>query len=308
MRSTLWPHKCNPYDIYMVVVKDARIPVIQIARKLKINPKTADVWWNNAINKQIIIPPRFRRKSFLNFREYVYFLNVRDPHALYELYKEDEDLIYFSVQTGFANFEVISKTPFEPEGDVVLSGCRSDYYVSIPPNISFKEAGKILFKKLETCEHYKSQDSPLILRTEPYEPWDKKDEEIFEGLYNDLRKPFAQVMRETSTYSDKIMKWFHRKDEFGHTVTMYFPQGLSSYLPTLYAIDTEYESLMIHLFSELPTPTVFYKIQDTVMMSVYLPFTLEDRILIRKALSVLQKKELVNRYTNSIAEYFYRPD
>lgn len=306
MRFTLWPHKCNPYDIYTVVVKDTRIPVIQIARKLKINPKTADVWWNDAINKQIIIPPRFRRKSFLNFREYVYFLNVRDPHALYELYKE-EDLIYFSVQTGFANFEVISKCPIEPEGDVVLSGCRSDYYVSIPPNSSFKEAGKILFKKLDTVEHYEFHDSPLVLRTENYEPWDEKDEEIYEGLCNDLRKPFAQVMRETLTYSDKIMKWFRRKDEFGHTITMYFPQGLSSYLPTVYAIDTEYESLMIHLFSELPTPTVFYKINDTVMMSIYLPFALEDRILIRKALSILQKKELVNKYTNSIAEYGYRP-
>jgi len=307
VESTSWTHKCNPYDIYMLVVQDIRIPITQLARKLKVNPKTADVWWNNAIKKQIIITPRFRRKSFLNFREYVYFLNVRDPHALYEQCKKDGDLLYFSVQTGFANFEIISKCPIEPEGEIVLSGPRSDYYVSIPPDITFKKAGEKLLKKLHTAEQFEPQNSPLLLRKENYEPWDEKDERLHETLCNDLRKSFAQVMRETHTYSDKIMKWFRSRDEFGHTVTMYFPQGLSSYLPALFAIDTEHESLMIHLFSELSTPSVFFKVNDTFIMSIYLPFSLEDRSLIRKALSVLQKKELVNEYTNSIAEYGYRP-
>jgi len=306
VKSTFWPHRCNPCDIYMLVVQDTRIPITQIARTLKINPKTADVWWISAINKQIIIPPRFRRKSFLNFREYVYFLNVKDPHSLYEFYKKDKNLMYFSVQTGFANFEIISKRPIRPEGKIVLSGCRSDYYVSIPPDITFREAEKRLFKKIDTIEQFEPQDSPLVLRKENYEPWDEKDERLYEELHNDLRKPFAQVMRETHTYSDKIMEWFRSRDKFGHTITMYFPQGLSSYLPALYVIDTEHESLMIHLFSELPTPSVFYKINDMLMMSIYLPFTLKDRSLIRKALSILQKRELVNEYTNSITEYFYR--
>jgi len=307
VKTTFWPYKGNPYDLFALVNKNSRIPVTQMARILKVNPKTADDWWNAALKKQIIILPRFRRRSYLNFREYVYFLNVKDPYSFYNSCIDDENLLYFSVHIGFSNFEIISKCPIDPEGDILFWGPRTDYYVSVPLDITFSQAGERLLKKLDMINQFEPKDSPLVLHPESYEPWDKKNEEIYEAFRDNLRKPFAKVMRETHTYSDKVMNWIRTREEFGQTITMYFPQGLSAYLPTVYTFDTEYESLLIHLFSGLPTPSVFYKVNDTVIMSLYLPFSLEDRILIRKILSILQKKELVNEYTNSITEYGYRP-
>jgi hypothetical protein len=306
VKSTIWAHRRNPYDIYMFILKDPRLPITQLARKMKVNPKTADIWWIHALKKQIIMSPRFRRKSFLNFREYVYFLKVKDPHAFYEQCTRDRNLVYFSVHTGFCNFQIVSKKPIEPEGEIILSGPRSDYHVTIPPDITFQQAGEKILKKLNMIDHFEHEESPLLFRSQSYDPWDDKDERLYEEFCNNLRKPMVHIMKKTSTYSDKIMNWFRTRDQFGHTITMFFPQGLHSYMPVTYALETEFDSVLIHLFSELPTPCVFYKIDSTLMMSIYLPFTLEGRILIRKAFSVLQKEELVRKYTNSNIDYFYR--
>ncbi len=80
---------------------------------------------------------------------------------------------------------------------------------------------------------------------------------------------------------------------------------LNTYQLTTFFIETEYDSLLIDLFSSFPVSTVFYRLDNCVMMSIYLPYTLEARSIVHKVLCELGKKELVSKYTNSITEYHY---
>jgi len=306
VKSTIWKHKRNPYEIYRLILGDPRIPITQMARKLKVNPKTADIWWLHALERQIIITPRFRRKSFENFREYIYFLQVTDPHEYYNHCISDENITYFSVHTGFCNFQIVSKKPMDPDGKIILSGPRSDYHVSIPPDRTFQKAAERIGTKLKTIDQFEHRESPLLFREESYTPWNKKKERLYDEFCNDLRKRLTRVMKRAHVNSDTIMNWVRTRNEFGHTITMFFPEGLHSYMPVTYALQTEFDSILIDLFSELPIPSVFYRIDNTLLMTIYLPFILDGRILVRKIFSVLQKKELVEKYTNSNIDYFYR--
>jgi len=307
--STSWPHTRSPYEIFQLLLKNPRIPKTEIAKYFKINPKTADTWWETATDERFIIPPVFRRRSFLNFREYFYFIRTGDPHLLYENLRKSEDITYYSVQTGFADFQIIAEKPLSLNLDVVLAGERSNYYVSIPPDCTFEQAIMRIQKKLETLEELKPYPSPLIYQKKTYGPWDDLDEAIYRELVNDLRKPFAQIIKSTNAYSDKIMHWFRNRHRFGQTITMFFPEGESSYQLSLFSIETDNDWLLIDLFSELPTSTVFYRLDKRLMMSLYLPFLPSGgaRFIVRKVLSDLQKNELVTECTNSIAEYYYRP-
>jgi len=308
VKSTFWPYSKDPYEIYKILLDEPRIPKTQLTRVFNVNPKTLDIWWKAAIEKRIIILPVFRRKSFLNFREYFYFLKVKDPHEYYERLQEDNGSItYFSVQTGFCNFQIISKEPINPEGEPIVSGPRSDYFVTIPPNCSFEESVKRIEKLLHNVDNLDQRESPLQYHNAKFEPWEEKDEAIYWEICNNLRIPFAQVVRSVGTYNDKTWSWFRNRDTFGDTITMFFPKGESSYMLSLYVIKTEYDSLLIDIFSQLPTSTLFYRMEERVIMGVYLPFTLEGRFIVRKALSVLQKEELVDEYTNSNVEYYFRP-
>ena len=303
-----WRHAKSPYELFQLIVEDPRIPKKEIARRFNVNLKTAEIWWNHATGRRIIIPPIIRRKCYRNFREYFYFLSTDDPHTLFNELQKYKEILYVSVESGFSNLFAISENPLDIEGDIVTEGCRSDYYVTIPPDQSFQAAISEIRRKLQLLDSFKEFPSPLIQRNYAYEPWDEKDEAIFQTLCNDMRISFSRVLRETKTYSDKILKWFRRRDEFGDTITMFFPRGDSSYILLRYLIETDMDSLLIDIFSELPTSTTFCRIGEKLMISVYLPFIAEGRKIVREVMSVLKRERLVTDYTNSFVEYGYRPD
>ena len=310
MNRTLWQYRVDPYKIFEYIVENPRIPKADIARKFNVNPKTGTLWWDAAISKQIIKLPIFRRKSYLNFREYFYFLNVEDPHELYEEMQSCTDgIIFYSVQTGFSNFQVVTTKKMTLPGDTVLSGERSDYSVSIPPHCSFDTSLSLIREKLSNLDTFNYTSSPLVYHDEIYE-WDNLSEQIYQKLYNNMRRPIRELLRTTDAYSDKIIEWIRTRENFGHTIVMYFPEGLSAYQPITYCIDTacEYDSLLIDLFSCFPVSTVFYRLHDILVISTFLPFVLEWKKITRKILSFLRKKELVGKYTNSIDEYYFSPD
>ena len=307
MRSSFWPHTVDTYDLFRVVLENPRIPKNHISRKFNVkNPKTGASWINSALRKQIIGVPVFRRKSFTNFREYFYFIRTADPHGLYEnLISENDNLMYFCVQTGLSNFQIISTQEIDPKGEIVFSGSRSDYYVTVPPKTTLENSISTILKKLKNISEENIKPSPLVYHKSHYEKWDKGMESIYRELHNDMRKPFLQVIKNTGTYSNKIAKWMKSRDEFGQTIITYFPQGVAAYQLSTFCIETEYDSLLIDLFSSFPVSTIFYRLDNRVMMSIYLPYTLEGRSIVHRALSELRKKELVGEYTNSITEYHY---
>ncbi len=165
-------------------------------------------------------------------------------------------------------------------------------------------------RKLQNLTRYKEAfshiSSPLLYHDTTYQ-WDDMDELIYRELSGDIRKPLDKALKKVGSYSDRMWNWIKKRDEFGQTIIMYFPEGEGSYLLSVYCIDTPYDSLLIDIFSSLPTSTVFYRIHDKFFMCAYLPFSPEGkRYIIKKALATLWKKELVKSYTNSIVEYGYR--
>jgi hypothetical protein len=310
VKSTSWPYSKDPYEIYELLLKNPRMPKSQMARKFRVNPATLNKWWNHAVNERIIVPPIFRRKSFINFREYFYFLKVEDPHRLYEyLQIKGGSVRYFSVQTGFCNFHVVSQEPvIGLKGEIVLSGARSDYFVSVPPNRSFQESIAKINVLLNNLGALDRRKSPLKFQEDEFRPWNEKDEAIFNTIYNDVRIPFASIVESVETYNDKTWSWFKNRKKFGDVITYFFPEGEAAYMLSLYVIDVEPEndSIIIDIFKELPSTVSFYRLADKFVISAYLPFTIEGRSIIRKALSILRKEELVSGYTNSVVEYHYR--
>jgi hypothetical protein len=307
VNCTLWNHTQSPYKMFELLVQNPRIPKTKMAKALKINPDTLRIWYDEAVQKRIIILPILRRNSFANFKEYIYFLNVKQPHYYYKELQELENITYFCVQTGFSNFQLISKVPLPQfEQYSVLKGHRSDYYVTIPPECSFVESISRIKEKMENLDDFRWKPSPLKFHLESYEPWDEIDERTYWMVTDNIRKPFREIIREGQTYSDRVLEFFRNKDRFGEVFSMYFPDGEGSYQPSLFSIKTDNDALLIDLFSCFPMSNVFYRLDNRLIMWINLPFLLDARILVREVLLNLKKEELVEEYSNSIVEYSYR--
>lgn len=312
MKSGFWPYSVDTYDLFSLLKKKPRITQHSMARRFHVTEKTLASWWKAALEKKILLLPEFRRKAFKNFYEYFYYLNVEDPHDQFEklINREKEikkDIIHFSVQSGFCNFQIVSNKRISPKGELILSGARSDYFISTPRRTTFDNSMIAIKGKLSSIESMELQPSPLIYHESIYEDWDEFDEKIYREFSENMRKPFKSVLAKTGAKRDQILDWLKRRDQFGHTIVMYFPLGLNSYQPTIYCIDTSHDSLLIDFFSSLPVPTVFYRIGEKMMVKVYLQNnSLEGKYISDKVLSELRKKELVDGYSNSVVQYYYR--
>lgn len=295
------------HGILALLYENPRIAKRRIAEILGINEKTAADWLDIAFRHRIIIPPVLRRRAFLNFGEHLYFLRVDDPYETFERLRKSKDITYYAVLTGFANFEIIANGPIDPPGEIVFSGRRSDYFVPPPPKVGFDESVVNLRKQLSYLRRPRTKDSPLMYHDTVYEPWDEEDELLYWEFKDDVRlKKLTWVMKETLISSTKVLGWFRRMKDFGTVITMFFPGGEEAYLPAIFVIKTEYDQVLIDLFSKLPASTVFYRLNDYLVMILYLPFSAAVTMFVREALNKMRRERLIEAYNNANIEFHHR--
>ena len=258
------------YDLFWV--GNPRIYIKSIASKLHVDPRTASGIVREAIDLGYVTNPQIRRRSHANMKEYIYFLNCKDPLETYKKYSEDMNVVYHAVMIGFANLMIISKEKFNPEGEIVVEGYRSDYHFAYAPNHSWEKSMKNVQKKVQTFNAGEYEPEGTIkTRWEKPILWDDEDEKLFREFKYDLRRPFTKIMRKHLISTTKIYQWFERLPETCTVFTRYFPEGASSYDPFLFMFDTDYEDFIIDLFSELPTSPYFFKVSDKLFLSGRMP-------------------------------------
>jgi hypothetical protein len=132
---------------YELLFTNHRIPNYKISKKLHFRAVSKVI--REAHENQYIIGPEVRKCSYSNTLEYAYFFNTEEPDITYMKYREDPRVIYNAQLYGFCNSLVISREEIDVEGEIVLGGPRSDYYIPYTPNQSFERALQNMQEKIE---------------------------------------------------------------------------------------------------------------------------------------------------------------
>jgi hypothetical protein len=270
VRTTPQQRKKQYRIIYGLLWEKSRIPLRSIFKA--VGSYMAKKRLQEAFGQQYIIGPDIRKRSYRNLKEYMYFANFENPERAYLKYREDERITYHAQMKGFCDLWIIAKEEIEIEGDIVLEGSRSDYYVSFAPDHSWEKALQIMQKKIERCE-LGTYESRGIIKTHWNETieWNEKDESLYRYFKNDLRKPLGQAMKECKVSKDGLYNWLKRLPECCNINTHYYPETLSAYIHYLFMFETDYEDFIIDLFSELPASTSFFKVSNRLFARIYVP-------------------------------------
>jgi DNA-binding Lrp family transcriptional regulator len=257
--------------IFELLDRNPRIYVKTIASELGINPNTASRRIREAFEKGHIVGPQVRKRSYKNFKEYMYFFHCKNPRKQYLEYRHDENIVYHAALIGFPTLWVVSKEKLEPKAEAIIEGPRSDYYLSFPPNHSWELCIEKMKKKVETFnpEEYEPQGIIKSRWNEAIE-WDRQDEILFREFKLGIRKKLSSVMKNQHISAEKIYEWFERLPRCCDTITHYFPETISSYDPYLFFFETDYEDFIIDVFSEIPTSCFFFKVSDELILYVFL--------------------------------------
>ncbi|MBU7048004.1 MAG: hypothetical protein HXS54_16315 [Theionarchaea archaeon] len=259
-----------------------------------------------------ILGPQIRKKSYKNIKEYMYFINCKYPEHLYLKFREDPNVIYHAKTSGPCNMWIIAKDKMDLDGEVMVEGYHSDYYVSHAPDHTWERALNIMEEKINTLnpDAHKPQH---IIHTHFDEPvdWDREDELLYRYFKYNLRKPFTPVMKEYEISRGKIDRFLNNLPETCTVFADYYPDSISSYDPYLFMIETDYEDFVIDLFSELPTTASFFKISGKLFLCIYIPkkfargtdLNLSNKLYIPLILVNLLEKGIIKKREYVILEY-----
>ena len=256
--------------IYETFFENYRVSVNELGEILQI--RNASRTLKKALVEEYIVGPEARKMSCANFPEYVYFIKCEDPDSLYQKYRKDENVILHALMYGFADLWVISREKMNIEGDIVVEGLRSDYYVAFAPNHSWDDAIQIIRKKIKEFNPKEYIPKGYIkTHFDKTIEWSEKDEILYRYFKYDMRKAVAPVKKDYHISRNELRQWLERLPECCTIATSYFPEKVSKYEPYLFLFETDYEDFIVELFSELPSSSWFFKVSDKLFLYTHIP-------------------------------------
>jgi hypothetical protein len=107
MRLILEDRKKQYRTIYEALNENPRIKVKRLTSILYTNHVTVRRGLREALEKGYVLLPQIRKQSYLNLREYMYFIWCSNPFKFFKQYSEDMNIVYHAVMSGFANLWII---------------------------------------------------------------------------------------------------------------------------------------------------------------------------------------------------------
>jgi hypothetical protein len=312
MRTTLDQKKRQYRSIYELFSTTPRITLKNMAVMMDLDWRTIANRVKEALEFEYIIGPQARKRSYQNLKEYMYLVKCKKPELLYMKYREDQNIIYHAKTAGFCNLWITAKEKIDIDGDILVEGYRSDYYVSHPPDHSWETAIEIMRKETEIFEpQYVTSRNYIQTHFDKTIKWAPEDELLYRYFKYDLRKPPTPILKEPGIWEHRIYNFLERLPETCTIELGYYPDSLSVYQSYLFMFETDYEDFIIELFSKLPTTSFFFKVSNKLFAYVHIPkeFTRIDESYLSNKLHIplliidLEEKGIVKINDYLVLEY-----
>ena len=256
--------------MYEAIYEEPRIFIKKIGELLHISPDRVSTKMQKAVMQGWFSKPQIRARSYRNLIEFVYFLRCKNPSEYFCEFVDNEKIIYHALTGGCTNMWVVAKEELDFSCQNVVSGPRSDYYVSFAPNQSWETA---IQKMRNMVKEFNPRDyEPQGLIKEHWKetiPWDSEYKALFTEFNYDLTRPITPIMKKNLISWKKVKKWMENLSAYCTIITNYYPGGIKSYDPYLFMLETDYEDFIVNLFSELPTTALFFKVSNKLFMLAY---------------------------------------
>jgi hypothetical protein len=241
----------------------------QVMKEMGLSTETIASRLKEAIEKGYITEPQVRKKSYSNFKTYVYLSRSGDPVELFKELAKNSDVTYHELLEGRFNLHVISREKLDIEG-TILEGISSDYYISYPPDRPWGAAIDAMRTKVSefSPEDY-TPKGYIKTHWDESVKWSDSDEILFQKSMYNFRTALAPLMKKYRIPLSRTNKWIQKLPECCTFATNYFPETILSYDLSLFMFKTEYEDFIIDLFSQLPTTCWFRRVSDTLIAYIW---------------------------------------
>jgi predicted transcriptional regulator len=256
--------------IFDLLDKKPRIQFTEIAEELGVDVRTASRRLKEAVEKGYIVGPQIRKKSFSNFKTYMYLVNSTRSLKLFNEYIKDDHILYHEIMEGFCNLRVVSDMELDIEG-TILGGVSSDYYISHPPDQSWEASINNMWdmvRKFDPTDY--TPKGYIETHWDELAVWSDTDEILFFEYKYNLRKPLEPLVKDKyHIWSGDGYDFLGKLPKYCTVFTCYFQETVEAYDPYLYIFETDYEDFIVDLFSQLPTTCWFQRVANTLIVHLW---------------------------------------
>jgi len=306
--------------IYELFDKTPRIHIVQVQEVLGVSRDTASKRVKEAIEQGYIVGPHIRKRSFLNFEEIVYIVKCEDPIALCRKLSKNKHVIYHELLDGFADVRIITTKEIDIDGEIMLKGVRSDYFISFAPLRTWIAAINIIQKMIQDFDPAQYVPQGLIeTHWDESVVWDEQDEILYKEFKYGLRKPLEPLVKKKyKMWSGKAYEWLERLSECCTVYTCYFPESIDNYDSYIFMFETDYTDFIVELFSQLPTTVWFFTVADKLFVYLWVERGSMKNVNFRKPkinnlqipliVRDLLKKGIIKSKAHAAIQYFWRKE
>lgn len=254
--------------LYEIRLKEPRLSIQEMARSMGTARNTVYRHLNSALENGILFNPQLRLKMFHDVKEYVYAVSSNSAHETFQTLKDRTSVCYELFATGYIDLLMISDTPLSQRdmkelGDIRIEGSRSDFVYPVVPAVDYPTA-------LHQIRRYIQRDFfPSRWRVE-YPPrnviWKDLDYELFSLLRYDMTTKYTVLARSARMSFDGFRWSLDRILANTQVVVPYYPEGYSHYMRFLLMFKSQYEEMLMELFSLVPCCTTLYKVADWILV------------------------------------------
>jgi hypothetical protein len=257
-------------EIYEHLCDKPRFRPHHVAKDLELRPSSVGDRLKEAVESGYIVGPQIRKKSFSNFKTYMYLVNSARPLKLFDEYIENDHILYHEVLEGFCNLRVVSDVKLDIEG-TILGGLTSDYYISHPPDQPWRISSQNMWDMIQKFDPADYTPKGYIeTHWKETVKWSEQYEILFWEFKYNLRKALEPLVKQKyHIWSGDGIEFLEQLPRYCTVFTCYFQETIDNYDPYLYVFETDYEDFVIDLFSQLPTTCWFQRVSDTLIAHLW---------------------------------------
>lgn len=262
-----------------------------------------------AADSGILHNPELRLKMCEDVKEYVYALSSDSAFRTFHELQKDSRICYQTFATGYFDLLLITSEPLPLSelnilGKTVLEGSRSNYICPGVPATDYTDAIGMI--ELFTRKDFEPSEWVIEYPTREVD-WKEIDWKLFFLLRHDMTKKYTELARSVKMSYDGFRWSLKRILANTQVIVPYYPEGYSRYTRFLFMFKSDYEKMLLDMFSLVPCFTMMYKVRDWLLVHFRIfPSDLTDRFF--SILYDLQDRGYIDRVKTTFPITYWHPD
>ena len=265
----------NYHKIYEQLYEDPLIPIDTIARNTGLSRGTVSKYIAQMYEQDILIGPHLYLNPAPNHPRYVGLYTFSDPLSTYEGLKTFPHVEYTACTAGDWNILAITSTPLDFS---LLKGFQTQVYWSTrgftsAPLVSMHDWDRA-FEDLRakiTGTGRDHAEPPSKTAPSPLN-WGHEDWKLFDLFNHDIRQKITPVLKQAHIRYDTYRSWKKTLDKSCSCITMFFPEGFSTYAHHYFVLETAHPHAVTDIFSLLPTSSLITELTQGMLIRVHLKY------------------------------------